>query len=104
MNWLLDSDPLRMKGCTLVRCIAHIRNNETGEVRKHESTEILEDDHELPSIFNWAENNFKCDCNREIFFERAAGAEIENEKCSDGRFSVNLENPANGEIYYREFP
>ena len=40
---------------------------------------------------------------RELFFERSAGNEIETEECSDGRFSVNLENPVTGEIYYREF-
>lgn len=103
-NWQtveIKTHPL--KNARWVRCVAHIRKNATGEVRRYETDEILEDGETHPSVFNWEENNFSCDCNRELFFERSAGNEIETEECSDGRFSVNLENPVTGEIYYREF-
>ena len=103
-NWQtveIKTHPL--KNARWVRCVARIRKNATGEVRRYETDEILEDGETHPSVFNWEENNFSCDCNRELFFERSAGNEIETEECSDGRFSVNLENPVTGEIYYREF-
>ena len=103
-NWQtveIKTHPL--KNARWVRCVARIRKNATGEVRRYETDEILEDGETHPSVFKWEENNFSCDCNRELFFERSAGNEIETEECSDGRFSVNLENPVTGEIYYREF-
>lgn len=100
-NWqILEA---RADSSFLVKCVAHIRKNETGEVRRHETIEIINDGEKHPRVFNWEENNFSCDCNREIFFERSAGNEIETEACSSGRFSVNMENPVTGEIYYREF-
>lgn len=92
-----------MEGARWVRCVAHIRKNATGEVRRYETYEVLDDGSPQPSTFNWEEGNGSCDCNREIFFERSAGVEIENEECSEGRFSVNLQNPMTGKFYYREF-
>lgn len=92
-----------LKNARWVRVVAHIRKNSTGEVRTYETSEILEDGETSPSPFNWAENNFSCDCNRERFFERAAGKEAENPTCGHGRYSVNLENPVTRAAYYREF-
>ena len=88
-----------------VKVIAHIRKNSTGEVRQYETHEILGEGKDKPNNFNWAENNYSCDCNREIFFERAIGKEIEDEDndCGHGGFSVNLQNPVTGEFYYKEF-
>lgn len=104
MSWQTVEKPTHpLKGARWVRAIAHILKNATGEVRKYESHEILEGCDESPSSYIWQEGNFHCDCNRELFFERAAEREIETEQCSYGRFSVNLENPADGQIYYREF-
>lgn len=85
------------------KCIAHIRKNATGEVRSKPSVEFGDDGNDDPGFFTWQEGNFACDCNRELFFERIDGKEISHEQCSEGRFSVNLENEA-GKIYYREFP
>ncbi len=103
MTYYFNTNPVASR----VKCVAFIRKNDTGEVRQY-PTELpvyeydgVLDDH--PSIFNWEENNYSCDCNRELFFERAAGNEIETEKCSDGRFSVRLQNPDTLEIYYDEF-
>ena len=83
----------------------HIKEVATGEVRVYATEEPLElcgGEYYL-SVFNWEENNYACDCNREIFFNRVKGIEIENQECSDGRFLVNLVNPKLGETYYREF-
>ena len=88
---------------TWVKIIAHIRKNETGEIRQYETHEILEDGEWFPSVFNWEENNYSCDCNREIFFERSNGKEIDVTSCTDGRFSVKLQNPKTGTFYYEEF-
>lgn len=62
-----------------------IRKNETGEVRFYQDpSEWTESDY-----FYWTDGNAGCDCNRELFFERAAGNEINLDavKCSDDRFS-----------------
>lgn len=83
-----------------IELIAHIRKNETGEIRKHTTEAFLASGASTPSIFIWQTGNYACDCNREIFFSDDDSQEA---KCSDGRFSVNLENPVTGEIIYREF-
>lgn len=90
-----------------VKINAHIKEVSSGEVRVYETEEpiyLVEGGLNL-SVFNWEDNNYSCDCNRRIFFERANGIEIEFDEydCSDGGFLVNLENPKTGEIYYREF-
>lgn len=89
-----------------VRCIAHIRKNATGEVRRYGMDQILMEGEEHPSVFNWELNNYSCDCNRELFFGYAAGLKYDDmpeRECTHGQFSVNLENPVTGEVYYREF-
>ena len=91
-----------------VRSITHIRNNATGEVRKKELAQVIFDGEKKPRDFIWKDVNFYCDCNREILFKEASGiklsdAEFDQVACSEGNFSVNLENPVTGEIYYREF-
>lgn len=103
MNWLTAEMP-SIAGGRLVSVMVHIRKNSTGETRKYECAEILMDGESHPSAFCWEDGNYECDCNREAFFDGIVpGKEIETKECTDGRFSVNLENPATGEIYYREF-
>lgn len=90
----------------VVKAIALIRDNFTGEVVEYNSEELLEVGELTPSVFNWAENNYSCDCNRRIFFRRTKGIEYkdcEDIPCSDGMFSVNLKNALTGEFYYKEF-
>lgn len=102
-RWQIVTDEAHpFKEVKWVRCIAHIRKNSTNEVRSKEHDMILEDGMDYPSVYNWEENNYSCDCNRELFFENAAPGEIDDH-CSEGRFSVNIENPTTGEIFYREF-
>lgn len=40
------------------------------------------------SGFIWEDGNYACDCNRHLFFERAAGGDPEDIPCSDGRYTV----------------
>lgn len=106
-NWqTVDIPTHTMKNCRWVRVIAHIRNNATGEIRQYMTDEVLHDGDSHPSVFNWEENNFSCDCNRILFFLRAKGEDEEeawDRECTHGHYSVNLQNPVTGETYYREF-
>ncbi len=40
--------------------------------------------------FAWTQGNYSCDCNRHIFFERAAGVESKDadEMCGDERYTL----------------
>lgn len=63
-----------------------LRNNETGEERwieyRHEWDES--------SDYMWTEGNYGCDCNRHLFFERAAGREpdIDEHTCGDTHYTA----------------
>ncbi len=107
MDWIeVKKDDHQIDKCIWVECIAEIRNNATGEIREYETQEILEIGNNHPSVFNWEENNYACDCNRRLFFKRTKGEETEddwNTDCSDGKFSVNLKNKKDGIVYYREY-
>lgn len=87
-----------------VEVVAEIRLNSTGEVRRYTCNEILMEDEAEPSVFNWAENNYSCDCNREVFFQRAGGDDRDEDvECTHGRYAVRLVNPVTGKAYYEEF-
>ena len=91
------------RGGRWVRVVARIRNNATGEVREYGTDEILEDGEEAPSDFSWSDGNDSCDCNRTLFFARAADEEEDwDTECRDGKFSVQLVNPSSGTAYYDE--
>lgn len=105
-TWIREDVPTHpIKDGAWVKIIAHLKNNETGEVRKYETSTCLDDGEPYPHAYIWEEGNYSCDCNRELFFDYAAGKQYDEIEtvCSDGRFSVNLENPATGEVWYREF-
>ena len=92
-------------GEKLIKVLAHIRKNTTGEVRVAEVEDWLVDGHRNPSVYNWTDGNFGCDCNREILFDRAGGGDPDpmDMACTEGRFSVNLQNTTNLEFYHKEF-
>lgn len=99
-NWILVKDQSgTSKEYKMVKCIAEIRNNETGEIKEYLTNEPFYLGSEHPSVFNWEENNFSCDCNRHLFFTDGQ----EELECSDGKYSVNLKNAKDGKIYYSEF-
>lgn len=100
----VDIPTHRLKAARWVKTVVRIRRNATGEIREYPMSQILEDDESEPSTFNWSENNFSCDCNRQQFFVNGGGEEAEgDDECTDGRYSVQLVNAANGRIYYNEF-
>lgn len=47
-------------------------------------------DPDCDAEYRWHEGNYSCDCNRELFFERAAGVELDvgDTKCSNGRYRI----------------
>lgn len=102
-QWQVVEENDRFK---LVAVVAHIRNNETGEVRELDVREPFDsEDGPYPDTFNWEGNNFSCDCNRGIFFERAKedNGILPDIGCGDSKYSVNLQNPVTKKFYYREF-
>lgn len=86
----------------MVMVIAFIKNNETGELRRCESPVILYDGHQSPDFSEWEDHGY-CDCQRELLFADDALDVVGKLHCTEGRFSVNLQNPATGEVFYREF-
>ena len=112
MDWIeVKKETHQIKNSIWVECIAEIRKNDTGEIREYETHEILTIGDEHPSVFNWEESNYSCDCNRLLFFNRARDEEKDEDwdvectdvECTDGKFSVNLKNKKDGKVYYREY-
>lgn len=62
-----------------------IRHNPSGEIRMYRQDMTWDDDE-----FMWTEGNYSCDCNRYLFFERAAGNEPDWDlaKCGDELYTA----------------
>jgi hypothetical protein len=86
-----------------VSIIAHIKNNETGEIREDKTDAIWDTEEMCPSTFIWEEGNFACDCNRYLFFKHAKDEDADNIQCGHSKYSVNLQNPKTGVFFYKEF-
>lgn len=90
----------------LVKAVAYIRKDETGEVRECDIELYWSDNapfESMPSTFIWEEGNYGCDCNRHIFFQRAKNDDDDDIQCGEGKYAVNIKNPKTGKIFYREF-
>jgi hypothetical protein len=87
--------------------VVFIKNNETGEIREHHDELIIDEETKEPSLFIWEEGNYSCDCNRELFFLRAKHESEESvlnqNRCTDGRFSVKIKEAQTGRILYSEY-
>jgi len=79
---------LHHEGCVIRRCagqyLVAIRKNDTGEIRIYRH-DIAWDD---TSMYQWTDGNYGCDCNRRLFWYRAAGDEAEEVICGETAFSV----------------
>jgi predicted dehydrogenase len=93
------------KNDTFVEIIALIRKNKTGEIREYKDELYWGNWYrsEEPSTFIWEDGNYSCDCNRYLFFQRVKNENEDNKKCGDELYSVNLKNPKNNEIFYKEY-
>lgn len=91
-----------------IEVIVEILHNQSGIIHQYIFSEMMQVGENHPSIFNWKENNYSCDCNRHLFFHRAIGQEPEDDdeddECTDYKYSVRLINPVDGKAYYDEFP
>ncbi|HEX5016541.1 MAG TPA: hypothetical protein VFX15_03025 [Actinomycetes bacterium] len=81
----------------------HITDATTGETREH----VEQGRWDETAEFLWEDGNFACDCNRFLWFERAAGKdpnaadyEGEDQDCGMERYSVVIK--VDGEIVYSE--
>ena len=87
-----------------VATVAEIRDNATGVVREYQNDDILTDGDAEPSSYIWEDGNYSCDCNRRLFFARAAGEDEDlDSECSDGLYSVRVRNKKSGRVFYSEF-
>lgn len=86
-----------------VDVMIHIRNNSTSETRiLHD--DLMRDPEGNPVLWGWSEGNYSCDCNRRLYFARAAKeAEDWESGCSDGQYSVNIYRASDLVCIYREF-
>lgn len=78
--------------------VVEIRRNIDGVVRLH-----LENDEWL-GPYIWEDGNYSCDCNRFLFFMRAADedeGEWDDLRCGDGGYSVRITD-SNGYVLYED--
>jgi hypothetical protein len=75
-----------------------IRREDTKEVRKYV------DEYPWQGDYMWADGNYSCDCNRYLFFERAAGncPEWDGGECGDELFALRIEDESGKELYRDE--
>lgn len=72
----------------------HLRRNSDGLVRVvrqegHWERVDADDESEAAYEFIWTDGNYACDCNRYLFFQRAAEEAEEDEiQCGDERYSI----------------
>jgi len=50
----------------------------------------------------WSLGNGSCDCNRELFFNKALGIDSTDVRCSEGRFVVKVFNDDTNELLYED--
>mgnify|MGYP001578508513 CR=1 FL=1 len=88
-------------GCVM-RCVpvvAYIRKNSTGEVRACGASWLADN----PSPYIWAEGNYRCDCNRHLFFSESDSEEDFNDyPCGETAYTVLKIVLEDGTIVYTE--
>ena len=84
----------------LVKVFAEIRREADGVVRRYE--EPFEWHGGSYPDYIWAEGNYSCDCNRHLFFQRAAGEpDGDDYPCGDELYTVRIV-AGNGEVLYQD--
>lgn len=55
------------------------------------------------AIYHWTDGNFGCDCNRVLFFRRAAKEpDPEDFPCSEGLYEIEMQDAESGKILFSE--
>jgi hypothetical protein len=78
--------------------VIEIRRNSDGVVRSYF------DSYEWQGDYMWTDGNYSCDCNRYLFFMRAAGedeGDLIADRCGDGGYSVRITD-ARGNVLYED--
>ena len=75
-----------------------LRRNSDGVVRTYTEKELKWHDH---SEFWWSDGNAGCDCNRQLYFNRAAPDQPQDDdsSCGDDRFSVCIKDEQGNVLY-----
>lgn len=79
---------------------AQIKRNVDGVVRDYATTWDSGNEFEADKYL-WAEGNYACDCNRALFFARAAGEPDPVRPCGEVAFSVQIVD-AEGKVLYQD--
>lgn len=73
----------------------------TGEVRQYREDR----EWDATDEYMWVDGNYSCDCNRELFFARAAGEfEPEDTVCDDFAYRVVIADDKTGKILFKNKP
>lgn len=78
--------------------IVYIRRNSDGVVRDYKDDWPWEKSNSGVE-YQWADGNYSCDCNRKLFFCRAANEPEEDIECGDSAYDVRITDDAGKEIY-----
>lgn len=85
----------------MIDIIVGITKLSTSEIRSYPSELPMYEDGS-PSLYIWQDGNYRCDCNRHLFFARAHGKEEDWEgPCGETEYHVTLWLPT-GEVIYSE--
>jgi len=80
-----------------------IRREADGVVRTRADSIEYYDGGDEPNIFWWVDGNAGCDCNRSLFFARAAGEDDPDDcPCGDERFRIRIRT-LDGKILHNEW-
>jgi hypothetical protein len=102
-GWIRTRKPPPHDKQDWVKIHVFLRRNADGVVRIYETDGLLDDDDATFHDYVWEEGSFSCDCNRYLFFQRAAQEpEADDRPCGDSEYTVWIVNPANGATVYDE--
>ena len=72
-----------------MRYTFEIQDTQTNETRQHQDAYDWNDESHM--LFMFRDGNYSCDCNRELFFQRAAGeaeTDLDAVVCGEGRYVI----------------
>ena len=75
----------------------------TGRLAVYETDGVYEPSVGDLSRFIWEEGNYRCDCNRALFFARAMGDEDPGElTCGESRYMIRIRSPQTQRVIYTD--